>query len=199
MLRSPNRVVVPLLQCWVHTVPMAAHNTDRLPVAHRVQVRMADLDGTSLELDAKRRAYYARKRKHIKENIEKTDMGHTPAPQEDEDPELISALAQLIPRLEWAACWWPSCKCVLHNLVPLPLCWADFPVSPWHGLFHDWHVIDNTCLLLWRTVLCWASGFNTAACAIPPLRCPCVNSPLVPLQMRACALRRSRWRCTTSW
>ena len=52
---------------------------------------MADLDGTSLELDAKRRAYYARKRKHIKENIEKTDMGHTPAPQEDEDPELISA------------------------------------------------------------------------------------------------------------
>ncbi len=55
---------------------------------------MADLDGTSLELDAKRRAYYARKRKHIKENIEKTDMGHTPAPQEDEDPELISAFVK---------------------------------------------------------------------------------------------------------
>ena len=52
---------------------------------------MTDLDASSLELDAKRRAYYARKRKHIKENIEKTDMGHTPVPQEDEDPELISA------------------------------------------------------------------------------------------------------------
>ena len=60
---------------------------------------MTDLDASSLELDAKRRAYYARKRKHIKENIEKTDMGHTPVPQEDEDPELISARTRLMPIL----------------------------------------------------------------------------------------------------
>ena len=64
------------------------------------QTRVADLDAHSLELDAKRRAYYERKRKHIKENIMQSDMGHTPVPQEDEDPELISARRCLCSQLQ---------------------------------------------------------------------------------------------------
>lgn len=67
--------------------PIAAWQAEYM----HAKARVADLDATSLELDAKRRAYYARKRKHIKDNIEKSDMGHTPLPQEDEDPELINA------------------------------------------------------------------------------------------------------------
>jgi len=58
---------------------------------HRMKDRMAELDRASLDLDAKRRAYYARTSKHIKENVLKQDAAHLPTPQEEQDPELQNA------------------------------------------------------------------------------------------------------------
>jgi hypothetical protein len=62
----------------------------------RMKGRMAELDRQSLRLDAARRAHYKGAQKHLKENVMKADNVSARGPQEEENPELVSARSAFI-------------------------------------------------------------------------------------------------------
>ena len=154
------------------------------------QERVAQLDAASLELDAKRRAYYQRKNKHIKENIMQSDMGHTPVPQEDEDPELISArhMTWILdqshpPAAAAAASSSNTAHCMTVILTP-PQMAAPCLCS----------VVEHCT----PVVLCLESSARSL-CTSEPMKACLVTRDNFCAQTRGCGTRVLRWRCITSW